>query len=541
MSQRMRRNVSPSTSKQGPIKAVIAFSLKDSSCATRSSNSSPTARDVRNNDKHSSSRKSPDLRSSPERRSPGSPSQKVLYKPSREPFGVCFLRIVTSEASEIPRGKNGRKCQDKEAAGVLYKSKSHRHSPVQYLSSSSTGRSGWRASSAETAVPYLTGQWPKDINSYHHYHSGGVFMCDKSTQTVDDWEQVTEKKRSKVKGHRRSASFGQGDLSKEVIKQRLQKTKEGSRQDWGRQQRWSPVTGSHSARFLTAPPTVFAHCLKGIVIPSPSSSHSLHIPAPRQNMNRFQRNSVEGLNVEIEKLVLSKPGSSSSAGQEPEETEILRAQDIPDGHRAPIPEVTRLSSTRSVDTQTPSTQMEEATPHSGGAGGGGGGGGATAAVVRSDSASPAVAAAAAATGGGGGGAMAAISSHVMDLLQHPEIRSDSLESKSSKGDSEYGSPEPSKFVSSPKLEKSCPFVRQPPDGCEKVKVIEDARRPSIKEPLLFCPVKPNQFVFKPSQGSAFCPLKHYLGEMGDLQTLRPSSVPLVVSSTLNQSPTIEGQ
>ena len=43
------------------------------------------------------------------------------------------------------------------------------------------------------------------------------------------------------------------------------------------------------------------------------------------------------------------------------------------------------------------------------------------------------------------------------------------------GDSEYGSPEPSKFVSSPKPEKSCPFVRQPPDGCEKVKVIEETR------------------------------------------------------------------
>lgn len=70
------------------------------------------------------------------------------------------------------------------------------------------------------------------------------------------------------------------------------------------------------------------------------------------------------------------------------------------------------------------------------------------------------------------------------------------------------------------------------------------RRPSIKEPLLFCPVKPNQFVFKPSQGSAFCPLiKHYLGESGELQTLRPASAPLSLPavSTLNQSPTIEGQ
>lgn len=43
------------------------------------------------------------------------------------------------------------------------------------------------------------------------------------------------------------------------------------------------------------------------------------------------------------------------------------------------------------------------------------------------------------------------------------------------GDSEFDSPEPSKFVSSPKPEKSCPFVRQPPDGCEKVKAIEEAR------------------------------------------------------------------
>ncbi|KAK7109432.1 glucocorticoid-induced transcript 1 protein-like [Littorina saxatilis] len=461
---RVRRNVSPSTTKQGPIKAVIAFSLKNNASASRSSNSSP-----RGNDRLWSARKSPDQRSSPERRSPGSPSQKD-------------------------------------------KSKSHRHSPVQYLSPSA-----WRASSADPLVPYLTGQWPKDINSYHHYHSGGVFMCDKSTQTIDDLEHIPEKKKSK--GHRRSASFGQGDLSKEVIKQRLQKTKEGSRYDSGKQ-RLSPVAGVHTLSH-TAPPTVFAALLKTIIIPTTS-----HIPT-RQNMNRFQRNSVEGLNVEIEKLVLSKPGTTSSAGQEPEEPEVLRAQDIPDGHRAPIPEVTRLSCTRSVDTQTPSARAaEEVQPTSAGA--------PPVVANRPDSVSPAVA-----------GALAP-PSYTTDLL-HPECRSDSLESKSSKGDSEYGSPEPSKFVSSPKLEKSCPFVRLPPDGCEKVKVIEESR-PSIKEPLLFCPVKPNQFVFKPSQGSAFCPLiKHYLSESGDLSAIRPSSAPLSVSvavppaSALNQSPTIEGQ
>ena len=34
----------------------------------------------------------------------------------------------------------------------------------------------------------------------------------------------------------------------------------------------------------------------------------------------------------------------------------LQVQDIPDGHHAPVPLVTRLSGTRSVDTQTPSEE-----------------------------------------------------------------------------------------------------------------------------------------------------------------------------------------
>ncbi|KAK7500784.1 hypothetical protein BaRGS_00008028 [Batillaria attramentaria] len=158
---------------------------------------------------------------------------------------------------------------------------------------------------------------------------------------------------------------------------------------------------------------------------------------------------LRGLLQEIEKLVLSKP--TSSAGQEPEEPDLLlRAQDIPDGHRAPIPEITRLSCTRSVDTQTPSAQVEEPRP--------------TSSNSRPESLSPAV-------------TSLPPPGPTTDLL-HPDSRSDSVESKSSKGDSEFDSPEPSKFVSSPKPEKSCPFVRQPPDGCEKVKVIEETRNPS---------------------------------------------------------------
>ena len=37
------------------------------------------------------------------------------------------------------------------------------------------------------------------------------------------------------------------------------------------------------------------------------------------------------------------------------------------------------------------------------------------------------------------------------------------------------SPELSTNLNSPKLEKSCPFVREPPDGCEKITAVEEAK------------------------------------------------------------------
>ncbi|PVD30355.1 hypothetical protein C0Q70_09619 [Pomacea canaliculata] len=327
--------------------------------------------------------------------------------------------------------------------------------------------------------------------------------------TVEDSENTCSTEKKKAKSHRRSASFGHGDLSKELIKQRLQKTKEGSRNSEFSKQRLSPIPGNHLALSVTAPAAFFSQT-KTLIPPT------AHIPR-HSNMNRYQRNSVEGLNVEIEKLVLKPPSSAPDM----EESEVfIKAHDIPDGHRAPIPEITRLSSTRSVDTQTPSAQVEEGRPHS--------------AASRCDSLSPGV------TGG------LSLPCQSLDHL-HVDSRPGSQDSKSSKGDSEYNqdSPEPSKFVSSPKLEKSCPFVRQPPDGCEKVKAKEENRHPSIKEPLLFCPVKPNQFVFKPSQGSAFCPLyKHYLGEGELTSNFRQPQVPLPVStvpSLPSQGPGVESQ
>ncbi|XP_046543230.1 protein FAM117B-like isoform X3 [Haliotis rubra] len=429
--QRVRRNVSPASTKQGPIKAVKTFTLKQKS-PTRSLNASPTP------SSHKIwSRKSPDHRASPERKSPSSPREK---------------------------------------------SKSHRQSPVPSL---------WRASSLDTI--YLAGQWPKDPHSYSS-HNLGVLTCDKFTQTPDEWESVSSLDRKKDKGHKRSASFGQGDQLKVLIKQRLQRTKEGSKEKEWSKQRQSPVQGKHSALSLTAPPTVF------------SQSKAIGIPTniPKTNMSKYQRNSVEGLNTEIEKLVLNNP-----AAIEPEESELKvhSHPEIPDGHRAPIPDIIRIGSTRSVNTQTPSGQVDE--PYT-----------TTSSGSRADSISPAI---------------PIIPGH-MDTSR-PSSRSESTDSKSSdKGEAE-DSPEPSitKFVSSPKAEK-CDFVREPPDGCEKVRVIEESRKPSIKESL-FCPVKPNQFIFKQSQSSAFCPLiRSYCSPTQDigLNTVPPVAPPPT-------PPTIEGQ
>lgn len=81
-------------------------------------------------------------------------------------------------------------------------------------------------------------------------------------------------------------------------------------------------------------------------------------------------------------------------------------QDIPDGHRAPVPEVTRLSCTRSVDTQTPSGQLEPAAVLT--------------VVNRPESLSPASGITPPRPGS-------------IENIQMPGSRSDSTDSKSSKG------------------------------------------------------------------------------------------------------------
>ncbi|XP_043549316.1 protein FAM117B isoform X2 [Chiloscyllium plagiosum] len=143
-------------------------------------------------------------------------------------------------------------------------------------------------------------------------------------------------------------------------------------------------------------------------------------------------------------------------------------QDTPDGHRAPFPVQQRSSSTRSIDTQTPSGMDRSSTSSS-----------------RSQSVSPTFLTIA----NEGSGESPC---YTEDLL------TDSREKESG-----TSSPLP-KYASSPKPNNSYDFKREPPEGCERVKAFEETSPKQLHEvPQFFCPDK-NKVNFIPKSGSAFC-------------------------------------
>uniref|UniRef100_A0AAQ5X4M0 Glucocorticoid induced 1a n=1 Tax=Amphiprion ocellaris TaxID=80972 RepID=A0AAQ5X4M0_AMPOC len=274
----------------------------------------------------------------------------------------------------------------------------------------------WRASSLGAITgPYHFGQWPYDL----HVHCSSC-MKDQSTQTPGCWSHKTGKRRST---HQRSASWGSADHLKEIgkLRQQLQ---------WTKQQ----FSMSKSAQMP----------LSNITVPKPSISR---VPS-----------SMEGINHELEKVFIKDNG----------EKEELKSLEVPDGRRAPFPPQQRSSSTRSVDTQTPS------------------------APGRSSSCS----------------SVSPCPSPACPPGSHdgsPYSTEDLLYDRDK--DSGSSSPLP-KFASSPKPNNSYMFKREPPEGCEKIKAFEEmSSRQSISTsvPLFSCPDK-NKVNFIPT-GSAFCPVK----------------------------------
>ncbi|XP_059853319.1 protein FAM117A isoform X4 [Delphinus delphis] len=247
------------------------------------------------------------------------------------------------------------------------------------------------------------------------------------------------------------------------LKQQLQRTKLS--RSGKEKERGSPLQGDHAVRgTLRASPPSF-----------PSGSAVLRL-------SPCLHRSLEGLNQELEEVFVKEQG----------EEELLRILEIPDGHRAPAPpqsgscdhpllllEPGNLASSPSMPLASPQpsgqTSREE---HQGAA--------EELTSIRSDKASP---------------------------PGHPAFL-------------EEGSPSPVlAFASSPRPNHSYVFKREPPEGCERVRVFEEATSPGPDLAFLTsCPDK-NKVHFNPT-GSAFCPvslMKPLFPSMGFIFRNCPSS------------------
>uniref|UniRef100_A0A8C9FKA7 Uncharacterized protein n=1 Tax=Pavo cristatus TaxID=9049 RepID=A0A8C9FKA7_PAVCR len=136
-------------------------------------------------------------------------------------------------------------------------------------------------------------------------------------KTPSCWVEEGAEKRS----HQRSASWGSADQLKEVRIFLHQVTQS---------QFHSVISQRNSQASISRS------------VPMPLSN----ISVPKSTVSRVPCN-VEGISPELEKVFIKE-----NSGKE----EISKPLDIPDGRRAPLPAHYRSSSTRSIDTQTPSVQ-----------------------------------------------------------------------------------------------------------------------------------------------------------------------------------------
>ncbi|XP_037239009.1 glucocorticoid-induced transcript 1 protein isoform X2 [Falco biarmicus] len=384
---------------------------------------------------------------------------------------------VGGGAAEPGRVKGRQRRSPESGGGSRRSSSPERRSPSspvyrvdrpksQQIRTSGTIR---RTSSLDTITgPYLTGQWPRD--PHVHYPS---CMKDKSTQTPSCWAEEGAEKRS----HQRSASWGSADQLKEIAKlrQQLQRSKQSSRHS-KEKERQSPLHGNHIAISQTQ-----ASISRSV--PMPLSN----ISVPKSTVSRVPCN-VEGISPELEKVFIKE-----NSGKE----EVSKPLDIPDGRRAPLPAHYRSSSTRSIDTQTPSVQE------------------------RSSSCSS--------------------HSPCVSPFCPPESQDGSpcsTEDLLYDRDKDSGSSSPlPKYASSPKPNNSYMFKREPPEGCERVKVFEEmSSRQPVSAPLFSCPDK-NKVNFIPT-GSAFCPVK-LLGPLLPASDLTLKNSPNSSQSTALSTLTVE--
>uniref|UniRef100_UPI00358E121F glucocorticoid-induced transcript 1 protein-like isoform X1 n=1 Tax=Myxine glutinosa TaxID=7769 RepID=UPI00358E121F len=307
----------------------------------------------------------------------------------------------------------------------------------------------WRSCSLDIlTAPYLSGQWPRDLAAHT-----SLCMADKATQTPSSWmNKLADEKNSNW----RSATWDTSEQLKEIAKlrQHLQRSKKSSKRQ-RHKDRSSPLHGSHTA--IHKPQVSIC---RSNPIPVSGTRHWFKTASPR-----VTKNSVEGVNQELEHMFICDGGENDC---------LLRQWDGIDGHQAPLPSQLRSSGTRSVDTQTPLEselvygRSKLSTRHACNG---------DRSTNLNTSPSPRITVSECSTGSPG-----SVEIHKQD-----------------------DSPLP-KYASSPKPNNSYMFKREPPEGCEKVKVFEDIQLKHMGQvPLLCCPDK-NKVNFVPKTVSAFCPV-----------------------------------
>ncbi|XP_041830826.1 protein FAM117A-like [Melanotaenia boesemani] len=332
--------------------------------------------------------------------------------------------------------------------------------------------SGMRRTMSLDAIigPYLQGHWPKDPEN-----QSSLSRKDKSTQTPDSWADKSQGRRGSS-SHKRSASWGSAEHLREIakLKQQLQQCSKPA------------VSGGHDRDRQCSYP-------HGTCSPGATQTQPTPIPlTPLSTLVPRLRCSVEGLNQELEGMFISQPPL-------PQHTLL----EVPDGHRAPVPlhscrsgsqsdcAITPLSSSSSssspcsspnyIYTSQPSSVDTSLDPHQG-------------------------------------------------LIDFAEMSLLSPLSSQNEADLSL----PLLISSSPGPNKSCCFQREPPEGCEKVRVWEEISAPHLLKPALVssCP-DPNKVNFTPHGGSAFCPVSL-------LKPLLPSMDRLFRSLTVSPSGSCQG-
>ncbi|XP_014235619.1 protein FAM117B-like isoform X1 [Trichogramma pretiosum] len=477
-SQRVRKSPCSGSTKQGPMRATLPVSsLLRQQNNTSGGSAAATTQTSNNKQQQSNAANSTSQTPTDVHRSTSASQTTSSVACNAPPLSPTpgWRSATTSRIS--PDACSGQRSPGalasgptRASSGYFSKSKtlSARGPDGCYLDASGNGHRIIRRTASLDTI-YMQGQWPRD------YLQTSLLLVDKATQT-DEWSNTVPK----VYGPRHSAPSPVAPVTATAADQTMtdEKLEKYFRHRLQRTNKESTSSRERTAAFgLITPGGPALPADHSVILPSIASQTSAynHFGSSKaitiKPMRPPMRSSIEGLNQEIEGLVLKSTSTSCDDHHIEDKYARLRDQNTPEGHRAPLADLFRAKcSVNSVNTQTPATDLPSSSYSSG--------------PPSRNSESPPLP------------GSVDVSRPSSDLLQ---------------GGSRGSTPDhdrEGRLGTSPHINRF--LAREPPDGCEKVntKFIEEARRPMIDlSKLDYCSKPSVAFQLKPSLGSAFLPLQ----------------------------------